>query len=199
MAIPLPTLSIVALVTVLIGWGFFGYAVFGRPRAAATPESGRDRTSILAIIVQGAGFGLVWGWRRPPGTLFTPPSWPAYGCLIVTALLAWGAAAFAVSAIRTLGRQWSLTARVLSTHHLITTGPYSVVRHPIYTSMLGLLLATGLALSTWQAVAIGAVVFLVGTAWRVRLEERLLLAAFGEEFERYRAKVPAFIPYWRAG
>ena len=45
-----------------------------------------------------------------------------------------------LGAVRELGKQWSLTARVLATHDLVTTGPFARVRHPIYSALLGLLL-----------------------------------------------------------
>jgi protein-S-isoprenylcysteine O-methyltransferase Ste14 len=100
-----------------------------------------------------------------------------------------------ISAIRTLGQQWSLAARVIEGHKLVTQGPYSVVRNPIYTGMLGMLLATGLANSHWIGLLIALVLFSIGTAIRVRCEAVLLREAFGEEFEKYARKVPAVIPY----
>jgi protein-S-isoprenylcysteine O-methyltransferase Ste14 len=60
-------------------------------------------------------------------------------------MLAVGSGLFGVWAVRTLGRQWSLVARLADQHELITTGPYAAVRDPIYTALFGLLLATGVA------------------------------------------------------
>ena len=80
-------------------------------------------------------------------------------------------------------------------HKLVTQGPYSVVRNPIYTGMLGMLLATGLAVSHWIGLLIALAVFSIGTAIRVRTEAALLRETFGEEFENYARKVPAVIPY----
>jgi protein-S-isoprenylcysteine O-methyltransferase Ste14 len=97
--------------------------------------------------------------------------------------------------VRTLGKQWSLAARVLEGHDLITSGPYSVVRNPIYTGMFGMLLATGLAISHWIGLLIAVIVFSIGTAIRVRSEEKLLRGAFGEKFEAYARKVPAVVPF----
>ena len=58
-----------------------------------------------------------------------------------------------------------------------------------------MLLATGLAISHWIGLLIAIVVFAVGTAIRVRSEEKLLREAFGEEFEAYARKVPAVMPF----
>ena len=69
-----------------------------------------------------------------------------------------------------------------------------LVRHPIYTGMLGLLLATGVAVSYWPALLIALFVFLTGTVIRIRSEERLLRETFGAEFEAYTQRVPALLP-----
>ena len=60
--------------------------------------------------------------------------------------------------------------------------------------MFGMLLATGLAMAQWNALAIAIVVFLAGTYIRIRSEERLLRQAFGTEFDEYKRRVPALIP-----
>ncbi len=68
------------------------------------------------------------------------------------------------------------------------------MRHPIYTGMLGMILATGLAASHWAGLIAGLVVFWAGTLIRVRSEERLLRAAFGAEYDDYARRVPAVLP-----
>jgi protein-S-isoprenylcysteine O-methyltransferase len=108
--------------------------------------------------------------------------------------LALGSAWLGAAAIRTLGKQWSLQARIIQDHDLITTGPYRFVRHPIYAAMLGLLLGTGLAFSRPVGLGAGLLTFLVGTALRVRVEERLLRATFGETYDAYARQVPAVVP-----
>jgi protein-S-isoprenylcysteine O-methyltransferase Ste14 len=60
--------------------------------------------------------------------------------------------------------------------------------------MLGMLVATGLAVSHWAALLVALVVFFVGTVIRVRSEEKLLRGAFGEQFEAYARRVPAILP-----
>jgi len=98
------------------------------------------------------------------------------------------------AAVRHLGKQWAVAARLVENHKLITTGPYSYVRNPIYTGMLGMLIATGLAMEHWIALIVAVVLFAIGLVIRVRSEEKLLRAAFGEEFEEYARRVPAVLP-----
>ncbi len=72
-----------------------------------------------------------------------------------------------------------------------------MVRHPIYASMLCLLLGIGflVAAPLWFAVAL--VLFFAGTEIRVRIEDRLLADRFGEEFREYQRNTPAYIPLVR--
>jgi protein-S-isoprenylcysteine O-methyltransferase Ste14 len=60
--------------------------------------------------------------------------------------------------------------------------------------MLGMLLATGLAVSHWIGLVLAVVIFAIGTLIRVRSEERLLREMFGSEFDEYTRRVPAVIP-----
>jgi Putative protein-S-isoprenylcysteine methyltransferase len=138
---------------------------------------------------------MVWGPRRPDGTPIVPMSLVTWVLLTGFAVgLALGSAWLGAASIRTLGKQWSLQARITQDHDLITTGPYRFVRHPIYTAMLGLLLATGLALSRPLGLGAGLLTFLAGTALRIRVEERLLRATFGETYDAYARQVPAVVP-----
>jgi protein-S-isoprenylcysteine O-methyltransferase Ste14 len=98
------------------------------------------------------------------------------------------------SALRALGKQWSLQARVLEDHKLVREGPYRFVRHPIYSGILGMIVAGGLAWTHWIGSTIALVLFGVGTAIRVQSEEKLLREQFGAEFEDYKRNVPAVLP-----
>lgn len=180
----------------MVCWFTFAASFLFHKKPPSPPDKKRDRSSIAGIALQGAGYAIVWIARR---TWFTPivslgkPVEIAVS--VLTMVLAAGSVWFCISAIRTLGQQWSLAARVVEGHKLVTQGPYSVVRNPIYTGMLGMLLATGLAVSHWIGLLIALVVFSAGTAIRVRTEAALLRETFGEEFENYARKVPAVIPY----
>jgi protein-S-isoprenylcysteine O-methyltransferase Ste14 len=98
------------------------------------------------------------------------------------------------AAVRFLGKQWAVAARLVEGHKLVTDGPYRLVRNPIYTGMFGMMVATGLAVTQWQGLLAAIFVFLLGTYLRVRVEERLLRGQFGSEFDEYKRRVPAVIP-----
>lgn len=143
-----------------------------------------------AVAFSGVWIGRKWVFWGAPGWVPAELGWLAPAlCVLSVAMAAWS--------IWTLGRNWSVAARVAESHELITTGPYRVVRHPIYTAMFGVLIAMGLSLSTPAATLAASAVFVIGTSIRVWFEERLLRGYFGEEFARYRETVPAFIPFLR--
>lgn len=183
---------------VMLSWFAFVvvFALFLRQKAPSAPDSKRERTSIVGIALQGVSYAVVWTFRRPPFTpIVSSRKTVEIATALVTMALAIGSVWFVSAAVRTLGKQWSLAARVLEGHKLVTEGPYSVVRNPIYTGMFGMLLATGLAISQWIGLVIAIAVFAIGTAIRVHSEEKLLREAFGEEFEAYARKVPAVVPF----
>lgn len=194
------TVSSAVLYFVIFGWLLFAAVFLLRKRPPGAPERKRDRMSIAGIVVQMAAYALVWSVKRRGSTPIVDVNMAVTIILAaVTVALTAASIWIVVTSVRTLGKQWSLAARLVEGHALITTGPYSVVRHPIYTGMLGMLAATGLALSHWAACLAGIVVFLIGTAIRVRSEERLLRAQFGRTYEEYAERVPALLPLPRPG
>jgi protein-S-isoprenylcysteine O-methyltransferase Ste14 len=189
--------SAAALAIVIICWIAFAATFLLRAKPPQTKDAVNAPQSWLGIALQGFAYFPVWAIQRRP--LFSPFVDTLYGLNLGLQLLA---AALSVSclfltirAVRELGKQWSLEARLVEGHDLVTTGPYDLVRHPIYTAMLGKLIATGIVLSYWPVVIVAMVIFLIGTFIRTRFEERLLREAFGEQFEKWRARVPGLIPF----
>jgi len=117
-----------------------------------------------------------------------------YACLVASPVLALGALVLMRASLNHLGKQWSLKARVLDDHKMVTDGPYGLVRHPIYTAMLAMLVANTLLFHNWIGAIPAFICFFVGTWMRVKSEEKLLSETFGKEFEEYRKRVPAIIP-----
>jgi protein-S-isoprenylcysteine O-methyltransferase Ste14 len=112
--------------------------------------------------------------------------------------LAAGSFTLVFVAIRYLGPQWAVQARTIKGHALVTTGPYGIVRHPIYLGLGGFLVAVGLFFATWWALVAASALYLVGANIRIKAEDALMAAAFGEAFEAYRRRVPALVPRIRA-
>jgi len=193
-AIILPNLELDA---VGIGWLLFFAVFLVRKKLPRVPDLARNQFSVLGLFLQIVGYLVVRLGLRQSGTWFLP-----LGIIgeISSAIVAFGIMAASIylsyAAVQILGKQWSLAARLVQGHELVTGGPYGLVRHPIYTSMFGMLISTAIAISQWQELLIGAVIFLLGTALRIRAEEQLLIDAFGDEYREYARTVPALIPDW---
>jgi protein-S-isoprenylcysteine O-methyltransferase Ste14 len=185
----------IAFASVMFAWFAFVAVFLIRKKPEATSESKRDRESVIGVVLQGLAYAIVWTIHRH---FFTPILLVSKGLeiilAVVTAVIAFGSVWIVMSAVGTLGKEWSVTARLVEGHRLATAGPYRFIRHPIYTGMLGMLLATGLAISHGASLLIAVVVFFTGTIIRMRVEERLLREQFGQEFEDYRKQVAALIP-----
>ncbi len=101
---------------------------------------------------------------------------------------------FAFWARASLGRNWSAVVTLKEDHRLIRTGPYAIVRHPIYTGLLTAVLGSAVALGRVHHFVALALVF--AAYWRKsRIEERWLAQEFSAEYETYRREVPALIPF----
>jgi len=196
MATPTTT-ALITLGGVVACWLVFVGVFLLRKRPEGVQETKRDKAAGVGIALQMLAYAVAW--FQPPRSPFLPPravlaggGGIAYGAITVAIAVAsvWLVAA----AVRSLGKQWAVAARLVGGHKLITRGPYRFVRNPIYTGMLGMLIATGLAMEHWIALAIAIVLFMVGLFIRVRTEEKLLRAAFGEEFDEYAKRVPAVLP-----
>jgi protein-S-isoprenylcysteine O-methyltransferase Ste14 len=187
--------SEIAAFVMAAGWAGFGVILALGKRGAAKGAAKRDLKSSLGFLLQCVAYAICFAFFRPYFSALVPMS--LSGELILAGLtiaFSIGSVWFCYAAARALGKQWALMARVIEGHELISQGPYAVVRNPIYLAMLGMLLATGLAVSRWQALVVAAMVFAVGTAIRIRTEEKLLRQAFGPKFEDYARRVPAFLP-----
>lgn len=186
-------LTVIGLV-MLCWFGFAAGFVF-KKQPPQSPEQKREPGSLYGLLLQGLSYALVGIGHREFASYFLPRNTIlsfVFGALAV--LLGVASVGMAKGAVNVLGKEWSLSARVVEGHNLATAGPYGLVRHPIYTAMLGMLLATGLAVSHWLALFLAVLVFLVGTRIRVTREERLLHETFGAEFDNYARRVPAIIP-----
>jgi protein-S-isoprenylcysteine O-methyltransferase Ste14 len=92
-----------------------------------------------------------------------------------------------------LGRMWAGRPLVQQAHELCTSGPYRLVRHPIYAGMVGLALGGTLVAGFAQMLVVLPATIAFAT-WRVRVEDRMMTATFGDRYRAYRSRVPALLP-----
>ncbi|HXF27020.1 MAG TPA: isoprenylcysteine carboxylmethyltransferase family protein [Bryobacteraceae bacterium] len=149
-----------------------------------------DRRARWGVVLEAIGYSLLWQgefWARAPA------EWR----VAVSILFFTIACFFSWTGTRALGRHLRLDAALNPDHELVRSGPYRVIRHPIYASMLCVLLGTGFLVARWALLIAGVLVFIAGTEIRVRIEDKLLASRFGDEFLEYRRGVPAYIPLIR--
>ena len=188
-------LYLISLYAFEIGWIAFGAIFIFRKKWSRDKTRKSDPASIIGIAVQTLSLFAVWMMPRRHQTTILPLGlWFQFlSTILVVAIIIVSLWIMAAS-LRALGRQWSLQARVLENHKLVREGPYRFVRHPIYTGMLGMILAAGLAWSHWIGFLIALALFAIGTALRVRSEENLLREQFGAAFDDYKRRVPPVVP-----
>jgi len=184
----------------VISWSLVGifWAAWLYPLLFRAPHK-QDRPSVTlatptraGLLLEVLGIALALIFRMP---LDTPVSAirivAALALAIVCILMSW-------TSVPSLGRQFRISAGLYEDHQLVRSGPYAYVRHPIYSSMLGMLVCSILLLMTqWQWALVSLALYIAGTEIRVRAEDGLLAARFGDEFHQYRKSVSAYIPFVR--
>ncbi len=173
-------------------WGAYWWALSRNVKTPARVEPVGSR--LLHIVPLLLAFYLIWvptvrfsilGDRFLPATAWT--FW-------VGAVLTAAGLVLAVLARRTIGRNWSGIVTVKADHELITTGPYAIVRHPIYTGLLLGFVGSAIAGGEWRGVL--AVALVLASLWRkLLLEERWMREQFGETYGAYSRRVRALIPF----
>ena len=147
----------------------------------------RALTFLIAIVLfSTTRIPLRWLYLQPwPAGL-----WPFWlGATVMVAGLL-----FAVWAREHLGSNWSRSVTIKQGHELITTGPYAVVRHPIYTGILAGFLGTAIALSQVRGFIAFVLIFLI--LWlKLRMEEQWMRSQFGETYATYAHQTAALVPY----
>jgi len=167
-----------------IVWGF-------QTKTTARRESVGSRLShglpllAAAVLMASRRLPIEWlHWRVLPASTAVAVSGLAMTAVGLT---------FAIWARLHLGGNWSGTITLKQDHTLVRTGPYRLVRHPIYLGLLLALLGSAIAIGEWRGLLAVALAWLA-LLRKASLEERWMRANFGDDYERYASEVPALIP-----
>lgn len=183
-------LAIIRDIWIALGtvWVFAAFAVKRTERT----ESGAHRLGYLALTM--AAFVMLAYPRFRVGVLasrFVPDS-DATAQLGLAMVIA--GAAFAVWARIYIGTNWSARVTIKQDHQLIRTGPYAMVRHPIYSGLLLAVLGSAIAIGELGAL-LGFILATLGWREKWRTEESFLREQFGAQYEAYRKEVKGLIPF----
>jgi protein-S-isoprenylcysteine O-methyltransferase Ste14 len=179
-------------VVLIVSWCVWAYPfIFRVPHVQKRPSITAIAPTRVGLAMECGAILMAFVFRLPADA---PPGWWRIACAAVCGLLS---AILAWTAARHLGRQFRVHAGLYEDHELVTSGPYSIVRHPIYSSLLAMLGCSLFVLTPWQWALPSVALFIAGTEIRVRTEDGLLASRFGERFAEYRGRVPAYIPFVR--
>jgi protein-S-isoprenylcysteine O-methyltransferase Ste14 len=180
----------IAIIVPWLAWLAYWIATAQAVKTTARKEARQARTwQSIPLIVGGALVIL-----PDPAASALQPDWSHLGAMqfgglaiLVAGLL------FSVWARVHLGTNWSVSVTLKEGHELIRSGPYALVRHPIYTGCLIALAGSATIGATWRG-ALGVVLIFASLAFKVRVEESWLTGHFGDAYARYRREVCALIP-----
>jgi len=172
-------------------WGYWGIAGLQASKARRA-ESKTSRLIHLGLVFfafllvgfDGLGIGLL-AWNILPQSELVYISG-----ITITAL----GLLFAVWARVQLGRYWSGIITIKTDHHLIRTGPYAWVRHPIYTGILAGMIGTSIAVAEIRGL-LAVVLIFIAYFRKIQIEETWLVKQFGAEYIQYQHDIKAIIPF----
>ena len=110
------------------------------------------------------------------------------------AIVSTSGVAFAIWARKTLGDNWSGNVTIKREHELIQSGPYKIVRHPIYTGFEICFLGAAVTIGQLKGFAALGIIFL-NHLNKIKLEEKIMCEQFPEEYARYSKRVKRLIPF----
>jgi protein-S-isoprenylcysteine O-methyltransferase Ste14 len=144
----------------------------------------------LLIVTVFLCFGLAFSSRFAQiGLLPEPIRYAGLGLMVAgIALRQW--------AVFTLGRHFSVVVAIEKDHRLIQTGPYCWLRHPAYTGGLLAVMGLHLVMGNGWTLLLALVVLLPAFIYRLRVEERTLLAHFGDAYRTYQQQTWGLLPWW---
>ena len=142
-----------------------------------------DDPTLQIMNPQRALFEPIQAWRTP-----VEAGWVCCGLVVVGCLFCWWARIH-------LGQLWSGSITLKAEHRVVDTGPYRLVRHPIYTGLILAAFATAAEKATWLAIG-GAFLITFGFWLKAGFEERFLRAELGREaYDAYAKRTPMLIPF----
>jgi protein-S-isoprenylcysteine O-methyltransferase Ste14 len=181
----------------LIAWPWIIWGLYWLISAAGTKHTERRESlsSRLTHVVPLTVGGVLIGWNRAPWGWLQQHLWSGAALPYVVGLaMVCAGLAFAVWARVHLGRNWSGAVTVKEGHELIRSGPYALVRHPIYTGLLAAVLGTAIASANVSAT-LGFAIITASILRKLHREEVFMDETFPGEYERYRQEVPTLIPF----
>jgi len=181
--------TVVVVATVIV-WviGEVRQATRERPEANVADRGSRPVIRVsVAVGVIGAIVAATSVPAVASGTS-TVFDWVGLACL-------WAGVGLRFWSFHALGQYFTFTVQTSADQPVITTGPYRLLRHPSYAGILLAVVGLGLFIGNWLSLAIITVAVTAGIVYRIRVEERALLAELGDAYAAYAATRKRLVPY----
>ncbi len=176
-------LWLIWLVSWILAAGWSARVAAHHDLGAESPSRVLTLASIIMLMTSywPVGFGVLW--QSPPAL-----GWAMFALVGAGLIFTWAARLH-------LGPLWSSTSAPTEAHRIVDTGPYGLVRHPVYAGLLLAVMATAVERGRVEAIA-GALTLIAAVSLRAKLEERFLRRDLGDEaYATYRARVPMLVPF----
>ena len=145
------------------------------------------------MFVEVVGFVFLFKESAGIGVLSQRVFHRSYVASVSAVTLSWAGIALAIWARWHLGQYWSGRITIKEDHKLIRTGPYTRLRHPIYSGLDLAVIGSAIAIDRWRCV-VGVCVIIVGFWIKAKREEAMLAAQFGADFEEHRGQTGFLVP-----
>src|SRR5436190_6843312 len=161
-------------------------------RRSQTQTVSRDRGSLIllwTIIAVSLWLGIQMVRLFPSVTVPYPSGFYLFGFLLFLGglILRWYSIGY-------LGRYFTVDVSISTEHKLIDSGPYRYIRHPSYTGALLAFVGLGFCFGNWLSILFLSVPIIGAFLWRIRIEERALTKALGEDYRTYVGRTKRLIP-----
>src|SRR5712692_7247711 len=165
-------------------------AVTRRSRMQAVSHDRRSLILLWTVIVVSLWLGIQMIRLIPFATVPYPRGFYFFGFILFLSGLAlrWYSIGY-------LGRYFTVDVSISAEHKLIDSGPYRYVRHPSYTGALLAFLGLGFCFGNWLSILFLGLPIIAAFLWRIRIEERALLEALGEQYRRYMRRTKRLVPF----
>lgn len=172
---------------------FVIYWIIGAIKTRATRERESLASRFAVLLVEGSGYLLIFNGSTGVGFLGTRFIPRTMAGTILGVVLTWSGIGLAIWARYHLAEYWSARITIKEDHQLIRTGPYTHLRHPIYSGLILATIGSALVIDEWRCL-LGVCLVLAGYCFKARKEETMLSHQFGDAFREHQKHAGFLIP-----
>ena len=188
------TLFPALLTAITIIWMAFEIYLVVRDRIRGKGKTGNDRGTrnynFIAITLGITAAAVLNGNSR----FFFPGGRSETGFWIGLCIMLLGLG-LRIWAVITLGASFRTTVEMQTDQHIISSGPYKLIRHPSYGGLILMCCGYGIAIQNWLSLAFAVVPPLAALLYRIHIEEAALVSTAGSDYEEYQSKTKKLIPW----